>query len=105
MSKKALSLMTVFLIITLIIATGCDVNPRGAKVFSNNPCLQCHTIKGHGGQGGPDLSRVGGRRSRAFIVQQIKNSKLNNPDTNMPSFKDLPEQDINDLADYLSNLK
>jgi cbb3-type cytochrome oxidase cytochrome c subunit len=51
------------------------------------------------------LTVVGGKRSRDYIVEQIKNPKAHNANSEMPSFSQLPEQDINDLADYLSGLK
>ena len=84
----------------------CEANSRGAKLFRQNECIQCHTINGKGGAVGPNLTTVGARRSRDYIIQQIKNPASHNPDTAMPSFAGrLPEQDINDLADYLSGLK
>jgi mono/diheme cytochrome c family protein len=91
--------------ITISLAA-CEADSRGAKVFRQNQCIQCHTIKGKGGAVGPNLTTIGSRRSREWIVQQIKNPSSHNPDTAMPSFSGkLPEQDINDLADYLSGLK
>jgi mono/diheme cytochrome c family protein len=79
---------------------------QGAKLFWNNRCKECHTIDGKGGSSGPNLTYVGGKRSREYIVQQIKDPKSHNPNSDMPSFRnDLSEQDINALADYLSGLK
>ncbi len=84
----------------------CEANSRGAKLFRQIECIQCHTINGKGGAVGPNLSSVGNRRSRDWIVQQIKKPSAHNPDTAMPSFASrLSEQDINDLADYLAGLK
>jgi mono/diheme cytochrome c family protein len=79
--------------------------PRGALLFKSNDCIACHTIKGKGGSVGPNLTYVGQRRSRSYIIEQIINPKLHNPNTAMLSFAHLPERDINDLADYLSSLK
>ena len=84
----------------------CEANSRGAKLFRQNECIQCHTIHGKGGAVGPNLTNVGSRRSRDYIVQQIKNPASHNRDTAMPSFAGrLSEQDISDLADYLAGLK
>ena len=84
----------------------CEADSRGAKIFRENQCIQCHTIRGKGGAVGPNLTTVGSRRSRDWIAQQIKTPSSHNPDTAMPSFAGkLSEQDINDLADYLSSLK
>jgi mono/diheme cytochrome c family protein len=85
--------------------TGCEMNSRGAQLFEKSRCKECHTIKGRGGASGPNLTIVGSRRTREYIIEQIKNPKSHNPNTEMPSFSEMPEQDINDLADYLSHLK
>jgi mono/diheme cytochrome c family protein len=79
--------------------------PRGALLFERERCNECHAINGKGGGVGPNLSYVGRRRSRDYIISQVKNPKAHNPDSAMPSFAHLPEQDIRDLADYLSSLK
>lgn len=90
--------------ILFIVLAGCD--SQGARLFWNNRCKECHTIDGKGGSSGPNLTYVGGKRSRDYIVQQIKDPKSHNPNTDMPSFRDkLTDQEISDLADYLSGLK
>jgi mono/diheme cytochrome c family protein len=91
-----------FLLMTI---AGCEANSRGAQLFRNGRCKECHTINGKGGAAGPNLTVVGGKRSREYIVEQIKNPKSHNANSEMPSFSQLPEQDISDLADYLSRLK
>jgi mono/diheme cytochrome c family protein len=84
---------------------GCEMNSRGALLFQKNRCSECHTIKGKGGASAPNLTFVGSKRSREYILEQIRNPKSHNADSNMPSFSHLPEKDINDLADYLSSLR
>jgi mono/diheme cytochrome c family protein len=85
--------------------SGCEMNSRGAQLFRNGRCKECHTINGKGGSSGPNLTFVGSKRSREYIIEQIKNPKSHNPNSDMPSFSNLPAQDINDMADYLSGLK
>jgi len=105
MSKQG-SLLWLFVFgLFVITVAGCEMNSRGAQLFQKGRCKECHTINGKGGAVGPNLSNVGSRRSREYIIQQIKNPESHNPNTVMPSFRDMPEQDINDLADYLSHLK
>ncbi|HTG00633.1 MAG TPA: cytochrome c [Nitrospirota bacterium] len=82
---------------------GCHA--EGKKVFQSNRCPECHTINGKGGSAAPNLSNVGSRRTPEFIRQQIRDSKINYPNTNMPSFKNLSDKDMNALVDYLSSLK
>ncbi len=104
MKVKILALCAVFAGIVIIVLAGCE--SHGARLFWNNRCKECHTINGKGGSGGPNLTYVGGKRSRDYIVQQIKDPAYHNADTAMPSFRDkLSDQEINDLADYLSGLK
>jgi len=83
----------------------CADNSAGAKIFQREKCMDCHTMKGKGGAVGPNLTTVGARRDSAYIRQQIRNPSSHNLNTAMPSFKDLPEQDLNALVEYLSNRK
>ena len=94
------------LFIILVILAACESNSRGAGIYRSQRCPECHTLRGKGGAGGPNPTYVGGKRSRDYIVQQIKDPSYHNADTAMPSFRDkLSDQEINDLADYLSGLK
>jgi mono/diheme cytochrome c family protein len=96
-------LLFVTLVVTLAVLAACE--SQGAKLFWSNRCKECHTIDGKGGSSGPNLTYVGSKRSREYIVQQIKDPKSHNPNTDMPSFRsDLSEQEINAIADYLSGL-
>jgi mono/diheme cytochrome c family protein len=45
----------------------------GERLFWVN-CGSCHSVNGRGGQLGPDLSRVGGRRSRAALAHKIRHA-------------------------------
>jgi putative heme-binding domain-containing protein len=45
----------------------------GERLFWAN-CGSCHSVNGRGGQLGPDLSRVGGRRSRAALAHKIRHA-------------------------------
>jgi cytochrome c oxidase cbb3-type subunit 3 len=45
---------------------------RGSILFNNKGgCLQCHTLHGHGGAFGPDLSDVGLRRSPSYLRRAL----------------------------------
>lgn len=74
------------------------------RLFSAN-CAVCHRIGKEGGELGPDLSRIGAGRTKAYIKQYIDNPSLSNPASTMPSFQgQLTEVQIEDLARYLSSL-
>jgi mono/diheme cytochrome c family protein len=74
---------------------------RGAALFASTGCDHCHTVRGAGGQRGPDLSAVGRRKSKAAIREQIlRGSKI------MPSFGDvLTSPEVNDLVAYLRSCR
>jgi mono/diheme cytochrome c family protein len=105
MGKNGYVLSIVDIGFLFIVIAGCEMNSRGAQLFQTSRCKECHTINGKGGSAGPNLTVVGSRRSREYIIEQIKNPKSHNPNSDMPSFSQMPEKDINDLADYLSHLK
>jgi len=77
----------------------------GEAVFKAQGCSACHTVGGLGGKIGPDLSKVGSRRSREWIEEQIKYPKSHNPNSIMPGFAKLSEKDMEALSGYLSGLK
>jgi ubiquinol-cytochrome c reductase cytochrome b subunit len=81
-----------------------DIN-RGKALFSSSGCVGCHTVNGTGGKTGPDLSGEGkGGRSAAWLATQIRNPKSHFPNTIMPSFSLLSEQQVGDLVAYLRSL-
>ena len=77
---------------------------RLAPLTFSASCAGCHKISGEGGESGPDLSHVGSRREAAGIKRIIRDPTSEFPDTLMPPFGErLSEQQINALAQYLSN--
>ena len=78
----------------------------GVELFSSQGCESCHTIHGHGGSIGPDLSDVGSKgHSDQWLTTQIRNPKAHDPSTVMPSFDSLSAAKVNNLVDYLQSLK
>lgn len=78
----------------------------GQKLFATAGCAGCHTTDGKGGLAGPDLSNEAGKgRSRQWLTTQIRNPKANNPQTIMPAYPTLSDEQVNDLVDYLLSLK
>jgi cytochrome c oxidase subunit 2 len=98
---------------------------RGAQLFMRAtpmPCAACHTVQGvAGGIVGPNLTHVGSRTSigaglfpndARHLALWIKNSPAMKPGSKMPPFGKsarvplgLDDQQIADLAAYLSSLK
>lgn len=82
-----------------------EQQPPGAQVFLAQHCNTCHKIEGSGGDLAPDLTHVGSRRTRDWILDQINNPRAHKADSIMPSFAQLSETDKQSLADYLANLR
>jgi putative heme-binding domain-containing protein len=45
---------------------------HGEQLFTSMGCARCHMVHGAGGVLGPDLSRVGEARSRAYLTDSIR---------------------------------
>lgn len=88
----------------LMVSSSASPKP-GEAIFKGQGCSACHRINGLGGTIGPDLTKVGNRRDKAWIEDQIRNPKAHNPTSIMPSFAKLPDKDVEELAEYLSSLK
>ncbi|MGE5237829.1 MAG: cytochrome b N-terminal domain-containing protein [Chloroflexota bacterium] len=78
---------------------------KGMQLFRSTGCTACHRINGKGGVIGPDLSQEGARgRTREWLITQIRDPKKHFPDTVMPSYTTLSDQQVGDIADYLLSL-
>ncbi len=74
---------------------------RGGIHFNNKGCLYCHTISGHGGERGPDLTYIGDRLSYNELTWRIMNGGLN-----MPGYGGtLTNEELSDLVIFLQTRK
>lgn len=89
---------------------------RGADVFARSGCGACHRIQGTAANGlaGPDLTRVGARRSlgagilpnnRGALAGWVANSQAIKPGNRMPDYAVLSGPDLLALSAYLESLK
>ncbi|MBB5329742.1 mono/diheme cytochrome c family protein [Edaphobacter lichenicola] len=70
-------------------------------MFVNNGCQHCHTIRGQGGEKGPDLSGVGRTLNKTQIRTQITQGGRQ-----MPSFGEiLKVSEVDDLVAYLHSCR
>jgi ubiquinol-cytochrome c reductase cytochrome b subunit len=78
---------------------------KGKAFFRSEGCIGCHKVNGSGGSIGPDLSDEGRKgRSPQWLKTQIRNSKVNFPNSIMPPFTSLSDQQVDELVDYLMSL-
>ncbi|OCT15011.1 hypothetical protein A8709_12890 [Paenibacillus pectinilyticus] len=76
-----------------------SANEKAELLYKNN-CLVCHGV-GLAGDYGPNLTKVGSRKTKDQIVTQIMNGKVE-----MPPFKDtLKPEEIEVLANWLATMK
>jgi ubiquinol-cytochrome c reductase cytochrome b subunit len=78
---------------------------HGKEVFVGNHCDSCHVVAGQGNSVGPELTHVGSRLTADRLTAQIHNPQSLNPNTNMPAFDKLSDDDLKALVAYLLTLK
>jgi menaquinol-cytochrome c reductase cytochrome b/c subunit len=71
----------------------------GKEAVAGAGCLAFPQIGENGGTLGPNLTHIGERVPRAAIIRSVEIG----PGI-MPSFRDLPQKKINEMADFLSSL-
>jgi ubiquinol-cytochrome c reductase cytochrome b subunit len=75
---------------------------RGERLFASSGCAACHSVTGEAGLAGPDLSTEAAKgHARQWLIAQIRNPRLSNPKTPMPSYGALAENEVNDIVDYI----
>ena len=88
----------------------------GAAVFDRAGCGACHTIAGtpFNGLAGPDLSRVGARRTlgagilpnkQGTLAGWISDSQAIKPGNRMPAYPVLTGQELREVSAWLESLK
>jgi menaquinol-cytochrome c reductase cytochrome b/c subunit len=80
----------------------------GAKLFAVSGCLNCHTYLGTGSSnlGAPDLSAEGAKnRGIQWHIDHLKNPSSKTPGSPMPSFAQLGDENLRNLAIFLEASK
>jgi len=74
----------------------------GKKIYDDMMCAGCHVIGGQGGTSGPALDDVGARRTRAQILERMRQRRAGSIMPPLPP--DMPDAQINQLVDYMMTL-
>ncbi len=98
------ALMLVSMAGTPLMAAGDGDKGKGEKIYKDQKCSVCHIIGGAGGKMGPDLSKVGTARDKAWLAKYLANPKAKNPKNKMPPVKS-KGADLADLIAYMLSLK
>ena len=78
-----------------------EIAKKGADLFYSKACLYCHTIEGHGGKRGPDLTKVGERLTPDQLKIRIVNGGKNMP----PYGPSLSSDELNKIISFLKTRK
>ena len=73
----------------------------GGAAIDREDCRQCHQIYGDGGRKGPALQHLLGKRDKAWLVAHFKDPKKLVPDSKMPKYAYLADDELAAMADYL----
>ncbi|RMH38201.1 MAG: cytochrome bc complex cytochrome b subunit [Nitrospirae bacterium] len=77
---------------------------RGKALYQELDCAACHRIHGQGGLVGPDLSYVGDKRDRDWLIRHFKDPQAVVPGSIMPAYN-LSDEELNDLTNYMLSLR
>ena len=77
---------------------------EGRRVFQDQGCYGCHTVGATGTPIGPDLSHIGAKRNRSYLVGWLRDPSSHKPTARMPKLT-LTDAEVQALASYLSSLR
>ncbi len=81
-----------------------DDLPPGQQLFITSKCWFCHQIDGKGGKVGPELSKIGAKKSKEDLEKFFESLDKHKEHPMAGRFK-FHDQQIDDLIGYLASLK
>ena len=78
---------------------------KGQELVNSLGCKGCHKVGDSGGTLGPALNDIGKQMTAEQLRQKLVNPKAGAPQSIMPSFQRLPEEDLQAMVSYLQTLK
>jgi cbb3-type cytochrome oxidase cytochrome c subunit len=77
---------------------------EGGYLVLQQSCLNCHAVAGFGKEVAPDLTNVGKKHDKKWFIANLKNPQQFAPESLMPKFDFLSEEQLGKMADYLVSL-
>lgn len=74
---------------------------NGEVLFRESRCISCHTVEGKGNDSAPELSKVGSKAARGWLLQFLKDPQSFNPSTRMPAYG-FSAGEVRDIVAYLT---
>jgi mono/diheme cytochrome c family protein len=74
---------------------------RGNQLFTEQGCYGCHMIEKYGTPIATDLSHIGAKYDRAYLLRWLRDPSAQKPNAHMPKIA-LSEADAEALAAYLA---
>jgi mono/diheme cytochrome c family protein len=79
-----------------------DGDPEaGGRVFREARCISCHTLEGRGLGNAPELSQVGSKASKGWLLAFMKDTHAIHPTTVMSAYR-FSSTDLRNLVAYLT---
>ncbi len=78
----------------------------GQVFYQKNECSECHQIMGIGATAGPDLTHIGTKIADVeWHIRHLKDPESVVPDSAMPDYAHLGDEELRELAEFLITLK
>lgn len=105
MRRKDANSLVYVAVAAVLAAPAFSLGGTSGEVLFKQKCKACHIVKGEGGKLGPELTKVFQKRDETYILTKLKTPEKTNPDTVMPSFEDLSQDEMKSLVDFLKTMK
>jgi cbb3-type cytochrome oxidase cytochrome c subunit len=96
-------ILIILTFLTLITAGSLLADEKAARnLILSQGCKACHTFEGDGGSLGPPLDRIGEKLTEGQLRQKLLYPKKSTPESVMPSFEHLTEDELQALVSFLA---
>ena len=101
MAQRIPTILTTLILLAAGYALADDLSPRDLVLSLG--CKGCHVFEKSGGSLGPSLDNVGNRLDLSQIRQKLVDPKQTNPNSRMPSYAYLQEEQLQEIVRFLKN--